>query len=499
MTRLSYFFLIVAGLWVRLLVLLHTKSIGGDCAVFGLMAKQISELKEFPIYLWLAHYSGTLSAYLIAVCFRLFGISAMSYMITGLLVSSLLAWLCFMAARKIFPDSDPLFATALVLVPPANVLSLTFLYQYGDTLVFVCLALILLMRLSEPDKRGNRVLWAELGLFSGIGLWLSPHFLPILIVEAIFLWVRGERPRFNGAHAAWAAGFLAGYFPAIFYNIQHPGAQAMRMAGRFLDLGRADMASPHLVRLVTGRFIRRILSVPVSLFRVPALFAELSGWLDCIAFAAAGLWLWRRKDSAPHSDGLALVGLMSLVCVLFYAIFVGENESRLVFPLYLAFALTCGRALSSLRQIRPRTCWILLATILFVNSVGLASGLRREGTHYKELADYLLSNNLTRGYSDEWIAYPVIFHSEERVIISPTLFHPTFGDRRPEYTRIVRDAQSPILVLDRNKNAANVPRVESELARLDVSFKKKGLYEFFVFWDLSRKIYPEELVLRRGP
>ena len=248
------------------------------------------------------------------------------------------------------------------------------------------------------------------------------------------------------------------------------------MAGRFFNVDRADLASPHLIRLVAGRAWWRIAMVPGSFFRVPVLFAQLCGKLDCAAFAAAGLWLWRRRASAGKSEGLVIVGTMGLVFILFYALLVGEAGVRFVFPLYLAFVLICGTALSALRRTRPRTCWILLAAMLSMHGYSISGKVCVEkAPHYSELANFLLSNQMTRGYSDFLDGLSSHLPLAGAGHLLSHAFHPTFDERRPEYTRLVREAQAPVLVLDRRVNAAAIPLLESELARLNVSCKKTSL------------------------
>jgi len=65
-----FIFMIVAGVALRILMVLQTVQLDGDSAVFALMAKYIYELKEFPIFIWNAHYAGALPSYLGAFLFK---------------------------------------------------------------------------------------------------------------------------------------------------------------------------------------------------------------------------------------------------------------------------------------------------------------------------------------------------------------------------------------------------------------------------------------------
>ena len=196
-TRIVYPALIIAGLAARLLYLFHTKSLWADCAVLGLMAKHIgiAGIPDLPL-------AGPLFRRALGLCdrrlvqaLRDIGLHLRAHGPARLQPPGMAL---LPGGPEAVPGLHPVFATALALIPPYAVLNLMFLYQYGDTLVFICLALLLLMRLTEPDQLGNRLLWAELGLVSGIGLWLSPHFLPIIGAEAVVLWRLGGGPRSMG-------------------------------------------------------------------------------------------------------------------------------------------------------------------------------------------------------------------------------------------------------------------------------------------------------------
>jgi len=118
MRRAAFAGLWAVGLLARALELRHSDSFDGDGAVYLLMAKHIAELKEFPLYMWLNHYGGTLSEYLAAACFRGFGVSLWAGRLPGLVWSCALAALCYELARRLFGSRAAAVALALALNPP---------------------------------------------------------------------------------------------------------------------------------------------------------------------------------------------------------------------------------------------------------------------------------------------------------------------------------------------------------------------------------------------
>jgi hypothetical protein len=49
--------------------------VDSDEAVFGLMTKYIFDGKDYPIFVWKAHYVGTVSCYISALLWKIFGVS----------------------------------------------------------------------------------------------------------------------------------------------------------------------------------------------------------------------------------------------------------------------------------------------------------------------------------------------------------------------------------------------------------------------------------------
>jgi hypothetical protein len=114
---------ILLGIVARIAFLFPPGIPDGDCAVFALMAKHIVELKEFPIYVPLAHYNGTLVSYIGAFFFLVFGVSSLSFSLAGLVFT--LLWITAMLLLSSHVCSDRKcfsFVLAFVLLPPSQLL-----------------------------------------------------------------------------------------------------------------------------------------------------------------------------------------------------------------------------------------------------------------------------------------------------------------------------------------------------------------------------------------
>jgi len=484
--------MIMAALAVRAFYVIPPMTVQGDSAVFALMAKHILELKEFPIYMWLAHYGGTLPCYIGAGLFKLFGISSTVYLAIGLLIS--MAWACvsFILARKILDRAGAIYALIAVLVPPSCVV--LYSSETGSinslALLFGSLSLLLLVVCRDKGYRNAARSFALLGIISGAGLWLTPAMAPFILATLTLLIVEDKTVFLRLEFRLFILGFLAGYFPAIVYNLQYPNAALFRLAGRVLELDRGVLMASNLKEIVIERILWRLSTVPVSLARIPDMLISATGPVNTVLFFIA--LVWARKDVILRP--VLVYVLWFSVC---YAFFVGLSPNRYIIPVYAAFPFLFGKLLSDIRARSKIISTTLLLAVLLGNVCGNAFDfIHRRTPHYAGLVKWMLSRNYLYGYAGYWTSYPVIFESGERILVSPTLLHPTFSDRMPEYTAKVRNATGAVYIIGENDGPGLALRLEGRLKKMNIKYKKDVFEEFSVYSEISRKVYPEEIALK---
>jgi hypothetical protein len=352
-----------------------------------------------------------------------------------------------------------------------------------------CLALILTLRYSEGDRSPGLI--TGLGLLSGLGAWSFPAFTPFIFVQAIiFLQARHAHKRRD--FSLWFAGFLLGHLPAMHYNATHPGAQFHRMASRFLRIDREEWeTSTHRIRLIASHLILKLMSVPTVVGWFPAQFARLTDWLDAIALVPAALWAWRRGRGS-----VAIVSLYTLAFLALHIFVAGDPYAHSLFSLYIPFMIFTAGWLADVWS-RSKPLGGMLAGMLIIGNLCSLSNvlLHPEDLAIPELTAFLDAHAIDRGYSDYWIAYPTIFQSRERILLSPTLLHPTFYDRHPEYTEEVRRSPRAAFVVDRKRLPCVGPELERLLKAKGVSYEKVEIKDLSVYYDFSRPVYPEEFAL----
>lgn len=492
---------ILAGVALRIAYGLFLANVHGDIAVVALMAKHISELREFYIYMPLAHYSAALSAYIAAVCFRLCGATAGCVTGVGVALSCLWAGSVYYLARMTVDRRSALVAVALTLIPPFFLLyySISVLGGYAEGLVIIPLILALLIRWSEVASSRTALSLGALGVCAGLGLWIAPTFMPVLLTIATVLTLRAPNGRLlRRFFLLFAAGLIVGYIPAILYNIQHPLATFFRIGGSILDLDRTVLSGPDPASVIGARVLRQMLRVPGVLASEPVSLVLILGGAGAAVFAY-GLYaaLKERVVAAGRPrriDGLAIVTVYIAWHCLFVAILSCGTNARYMFPVAALAPLYIGTAISRMRR-RSRIIAAAVCVVLVgYNAYGTGSALWRDHrVDYGEAGRWLEAHGARAGYADWMIAYAVTFATAERVVVSPTLFHRDFSDRWPAWTAQVRRDPRSVFILSRDP--ALLYAVEKRLRRLGVSYRKKVFDDLVIYYDCSRQVFPEELQL----
>ena len=115
----------------------------------------------------------------------------------------------------------------------------------------------------------------------------------------------------------------------------------------------------------------------------------------------------------------------------------------------------------------------------------------------QELIDFLTETSNFHGYSTYWTAYPIAFLSDEKVILVPALpyhadlRHTTRDDRYEPYAITVANSQDPIYITSNNPNL-DIQMVK-EFTQLGVKWSEKVIGDYHIYYDLSRKVLPQEI------
>ncbi|MBU2529458.1 MAG: glycosyltransferase family 39 protein, partial [Elusimicrobia bacterium] len=484
--KLTLFMVFVVGGILRLIILLKSKnySLLGDEAVMGLMAKHILELKEFPIYIWSAHYAGTLFSYFGAVYFFLFGVSSNSFRLLGLTVSLVLVVLVYKLAKKIYGYNTGLIAAALIAVPAYYILSFSELIVgvYSEGLVFTTLILLLFCKRISEKKISDKEVFL-LSLTVGVGLWLSPFVLPVVMAMGVFLLLRFPKNLNRSIYLYAGVGFLVGYLPVIIYSIQYPTASAFRMGARMLDIERDILllSRQEIFLTIIKQVLHRVALVPEFIINMPRLSLPLLGveksYLSGTVFKIASFGIMAIYISAilyainfckafikkiKSWSGVEFLIIYVICFTIFYSFFVDGQKSRYLVPLIIPIVIFLAKFIVDIAKKYGKVFLLIVPFVLVYNLFTCLVSADNPVKEYGALTEFLIEKKIFYGYSDYWVAYPVVFESKEKVIVSPTLFTATY-DRRFEYTEKVRRAEYVAYIFDANRHGESEKKFKKKI------------------------------------
>lgn len=503
----------LAGLGLRLaLTLTSQRTLGGDEAVFGLMAKHILTRHDFPIYCWRLQYSSALVSYLGAAAFQLFGMSGIVLRLTTLPWAVLSIVAAYYLGRKGWGPRGGILAALFACVPPLYVSSHTILPVggYPEVQCFGPLVLLLALRLAdEPPEAKSALLWsAGFGFLCGFTLWASHLALPYVAAAGIFLILTRRRIFRPTNAAAMVAASAVGGAPILIYNLTQHFGSFMKLGGMALHAGRKTLAGGPPLEVIGRQAIDRIESFPSTLAGLLDNAISVLGGANYDGSATLGLLgvpllvaysfplfsILRRPAARPAGPAGRVPLLLILVAAttLAYYLAVDLWRARHIMPLYTALSLLLAGAAAESWRRGKKGPTLLCSLLLTVNLVENGMDMRTLHEDFDPLLRRLEERRIEYAYSDYMTAYPLIFYSNERILVSPTLRGGDFNDRKPEYTLQVRSAPGAAYIFNGEKDTG---RFEATLRGMNETYLKEIVPPFILYHGFSRNILPEEIGL----
>ena len=159
--------------------------------------------------------------------------------------------------------------------------------------------------------------------------------------------------------------------------------------------------------------------------------------------------------------------------------------------------------------------WILLGVVLAFNLVGTVQaaltnppGLTTQfetitqvdHRYDAELIDFLRAHRGTRGYGNYWVAYPIAFLSEEEIILVPRLPYKAdlrYTSRDDRYEPYGDGVEvSPAVVYVTTNHPVLDELLREQFTALGVDFREEQIGGYHIFYDMSRRVAPDELDLQ---
>ncbi|MFQ5921957.1 MAG: hypothetical protein ACE5M4_03870 [Anaerolineales bacterium] len=489
-----------------------------DEAVVGLMARHILN-GQWPAFFYGQAYMGSLDATLAALGFALLGeqvwvirlLQALLYVAT-ILTTAALGWSIFRSARVAW------VAAVLLAVPAVNVMLYTTvsLGGYGEALVIGNLLMLLALRVWRQEK--GFALW---GFLAGLGFWAFGltlvYTIPTSILVLRKLW--NSRAKL----VTTIATFLLGALPWISEGV-----------GRGFDPFLNELLGEAIAKASSGGFSSVMEhSVNLLLFGPTVIFGLRAPWsaeLIAVPLAPVALIFWaavlvygvsrlRMHDEARVGRWMLAGVMITLVAGFLLTPFGADPSGRYFLPLSVPLALMAGEAINELLIPRfGKWAYAALGFVLIFNLWGdVQTAIENppgittqfdpiaqvDHSFLPALVEFLEAEEEWTGYSNYWVAYPLAFLSDERIIYTPGLpYHQDFrytdrDDRYSPYGEVVAQSPSTAFITTHFPELNRTLRVG--LLQRDIEFEETSIGPYTVFHGLSKPVSPDQLGVYTAP
>ena len=532
-TSLSCYWVPVAIAAILKVWLLSTDSIpfNADEAIVALMARHINQGK-LPVFFYGQAYMGSMDAILVALGFRIFGehiwviraIQSLLYL--GTVYTTALLGFRLLGSRK-----AAIFSGLLVAIPPVNITlySTISLGGYGEMLLVGNLLLLggleIYRKIKTERLKPYRGLFALLliwGICAGVGFWVIGlslvYTIPVILM--LFWALRStENTRiYIPAVALLIIGGIIGSLPWWIFAIGDGNVLVISELSGSAIAGlrnNSGLLQP-LVRLgnllLLGSTVILGLRPPwtVRWLMLPLLPFLLVFWF-AVLFNS-----FNTKASQKEQTELWMIRLIGIVLLIGFILspYGADPSGRYFVPLIIPMAIFGAYLLTS--QIQGKTYFPLgvLLLVLFFNLGGTVQSVRSnppgvttqfdavtqiDQRDMGDLIAFLELEEVTRGYSNYWVSYPLVFLSQEQLVFVPRLpYHEDFrytarDDRYPPYNELVQIAEEVGFITTNHPELDNYLRTQFEIR--GVTWQEKKIGDFQVFYDFSTIIRPQELGL----
>lgn len=542
---LAIFALLLAAALKAWLILSEAMPFNADEAIVALMARHIRQGAR-PIFFYGQAYMGSLDAFLVAGAFSLWGEKVW---VIRLVQSALYLGVLLVVMRlgkHLFGASQVgVLAAFLLAIPSVNVSLYTTvsLGGYGEALLIGHLILLFSVQAGERWKaafvekttkmRRNNLAWREvamagwIGFLMGVGLWAFGLSLVYSLPAALYLLIRMRHAPFPWRQKGlWGGslvvGAVAGAAPWWIYALQH-GWQDL--IGELLGSAIAGVeVQQTLARVGTRLFGVLVLGTTVTLGLRPPWAAT---WLALpLAPVALAFWIWvagfiwgtlRRNHPLRLEQG-ALLGVGGCVLLgLLLTPFGADPSGRYFLPLASLLALFGAAMVWQVRQRWGQVAYALILIPMLYHLVGTLQCARRmppgittqfyapsqiDHRTMGRLIEFLEREGERWGYTNYWVAYPLAFLSEERLIFVPRLpYHLDFrytprDNRYLLYDHLV--SATPQVAYITTHHPELDARLRAAFVTLGVAWQEAWIGDYHLFYRLSRPVRPEELGFGTG-
>ena len=500
-----------------------------DEAIVALMARHINQ-GQLTAFFYGQYYMGSLDAIIVALGFRIFGEHVwVIRLVQSALYLGTVATTIMLASRVLKHTRAALYAGLLVAIPTVNVAlySTVSLGGYGEMLLignFLLLGgLETIEWLKKAEFLSKRHYWglAAWGFGAGFAFWVLGlslvYSIPILIGIIYHLIKRQEPVSIKGL-LCLAGGGLVGSSPWWGTAILDGNLAVLtELAGGAIAGAREGswIIQPFkrtINLIVFGGSVVTGIRPPWSItwLMLPLMPFLLVFWL------AVFLYSLRKLITLKLTTDLSLLGLIGLILAVgfIFSPYGDDPSGRYFLPLLMPMSLYGADLIAT--QLGGRrileiglVCFLLLYNLggiiqsVKTNPPGLTTQFdpvaQVDHSQMDELIDFLQTNDITAGYSNYWVSYPLAFLTQEEIIFVPRLpYHEDFrynsrDDRYRPYTALVSSSSEVAYITTHHPELDKY--LVDQFVDKEISWKQERIGDYTVYYQLSAPIHVEEIGL----
>ena len=415
----------------------HKYVADADCLDSGLRAFRVLR-HELPVFYTGARI-GCLECYEHAAAFAVLGIDRSWLAIAPLLAGCALLVVCSLLYRSLLGEASAAIAVLFLALPPPAYIFWTYMPNTYPETILLCAAVLWLTDLLT--RRPAPLPAFGLGLAAGLGWWNSLQIVGVLLPSAVWLlWNRPavfRRPRIV---LLVAAGFLLGALPWEIYNVRHSFA-SLRTDFPTRPAGGLQAVASNFGYVATTSFPELVASVDpeaTGLFPNPLKFLRApvtAIYIAALVFAAVAFLVWlvgAVRRVRPFREPPPAVFLVLVACSAIAIDILSEAGSRrglntrYILPIYLCIAAAAGLFLRWLWSRSRPLAVSAAAMVLAFNVAGYALWGTRLRASWQarlvtdaQLMSFLRDRGVQAVCGNYWLAYPVNFLSQEKIVGIP--------------------------------------------------------------------------------
>jgi len=346
----------------------------------------------------------------------------------------------------------------------------------------------------------------------GLAFWLHQLSLSFILVISLILVIKIIKEYsakiFLFCLVIFLFSFSIGALPLIIYNINNDLHNIKVIFGFLFDVGgEAEYRRLGLIATIKNSLNTKMSGYGIGLV---GRLREMASVTLGVNKDYNGAYLWLNSALIINWGLLTAVGIYRffsgkfnlsdkkhiyiLLAISAIVIIPGLKQDRYLLPMNFIIPVLLSIVLKALRK---RTVCTLLIPLILFNSLAVIKAKDNSGhviPETKMILRFLEKEKLDRGYAEHNLAYPILFYSQKKIMIS-TIAEPPFYDDLPEITGEVKNSNHNFYLYSKqnpqNQNLINYSNEQN------IAYQLKQIGGYNLFFGFTQKIEPEHFIARR--